>query len=97
MIRTTKGGYGPSDHASFYTNDISVLFFFTGVTDEYHTPHDDIETINIAGEKIIADFVFDLAVELANKDVFPSFQQAGPKANEQTGEPKFKSHSWYHP
>jgi aminopeptidase YwaD len=90
LIRTTKGGYGPSDHASFYTNDISVLFFFTGVTDEYHTPHDDIETINIAGEKIIADFVFDLAVELANKDVFPSFQQAGPKANEQTGNRKFK-------
>ena len=50
-INMTKPGYGPSDHAAFYTKDIPVLFFFTGFHNEYHTPEDSWKLINLKGEK----------------------------------------------
>src|SRR5205823_1601835 len=36
-------GFGASDQSSFYARDIPVLFFFTGVHPEYHTPADTWE------------------------------------------------------
>ncbi len=45
----TTGGTGPSDHTNFYIKDIPVLFFFTGLSDEYHTPQDRLHTLNPAG------------------------------------------------
>ncbi|MBC8202530.1 MAG: M28 family peptidase [Planctomycetes bacterium] len=45
----TTGGTGPSDHTNFYTKDIPVLFFFTGLSEEYHTPQDRLHTLNPAG------------------------------------------------
>jgi hypothetical protein len=38
-----------SDHAPFARAGVPVLFFHTGLTDEYHTERDTPETINIAG------------------------------------------------
>ena len=34
-------GQGSSDHSSFYTKGIPVLFFFTGLHTDYHRPSDD--------------------------------------------------------
>jgi hypothetical protein len=49
-----EGGFGPSDHASFYAQKIPVLHFFTGTHDDYHRPGDDAEKINVAGiERIV--------------------------------------------
>ena len=84
-LATTPDGYGPSDHASFYVEDIPVLFFFTGITEEYHTPADDIETINFKGEKLIADFATDLILGLASMKAPFEFQEAGPKSPPTTG------------
>jgi aminopeptidase YwaD len=50
-------GFGPSDHSSFYGKDIPVLFFFTGIHDDYHKPVDDWDRINYAGEEKITKFV----------------------------------------
>jgi len=44
-----ESGVGPSDHTSFYLNDIPVLHFFTGQHDDYHRPSDDTEKINWEG------------------------------------------------
>jgi aminopeptidase YwaD len=79
QIATNPDGYGPSDHAAFYVEDLPVLFFFTGITEEYHTPDDDIETINIAGEKAIADYAYDLIANLSSRKETFTFQEAGPK------------------
>ena len=46
-VKLSSEGYGPSDHTSFYVENIPVLFFFTGVHEDYHTPEDDVEKINI--------------------------------------------------
>jgi hypothetical protein len=60
-VAQTEDGYGPSDHAMFYTRDIPVLFFFTGAHQQYHRPEDDSETLNYRGIAEILDFVFQIA------------------------------------
>ena len=42
-------GYGPSDHMSFYKKGIPVVHFFSGQHDEYHTPADDADLLNMQG------------------------------------------------
>ena len=79
QISATPDGYGPSDHAAFYVEDVPVLFFFTGITEEYHTPQDDVETINISGEKAIADYAYDMIADLGSRAETFTFQEAGPK------------------
>ncbi len=72
-------GYGPSDHAAFYTSDIPVLFFFTGAHDRYHTPADDARFINYQGEEQVVRMITDLTSRLANRSEKLVFQEAGPK------------------
>ena len=48
-IATTESGLGPSDHASFYLENIPVLHFFSGQHRDYHTPDDDEDRINYQG------------------------------------------------
>ncbi len=50
------GGYGPSDHDSFYGQKIPVLFFWTGLHADYHKPSDTSDKINVPGMKRIADY-----------------------------------------
>ncbi len=45
----TSGPMGGSDHSGFYRKGIPVFAFFTGMTDLYHTPDDDFDTINVEG------------------------------------------------
>jgi hypothetical protein len=51
------GGFGPSDHASFYAKKIPVLHFFTGTHGDYHRPTDDTDKLNIDGMRRVADMV----------------------------------------
>jgi hypothetical protein len=46
---TSESGVGPSDHTSFYLQDLPVLHFFTGQHEDYHKPTDDFDKINYAG------------------------------------------------
>ncbi|MFN3997422.1 M28 family peptidase [Algoriphagus sp.] len=48
-IVTTESGVGPSDHTSFYLQDLPVLHFFTGQHEDYHKPSDDSDKINYEG------------------------------------------------
>lgn len=48
-IVTTESGVGPSDHTSFYLQDLPVLHFFTGQHEDYHKPTDDSDKINYEG------------------------------------------------
>ncbi len=41
--------YAPSDNASFYTKKIPVLFLFTDLHADYHTPGDKVDKINFEG------------------------------------------------
>jgi hypothetical protein len=77
-ITHSTDGYGPSDHASFYSENIPVFYFTTGAHDDYHTPGDDADKINYAGEVSVLDMVYDLADMLAAGKRL-TFREAGLK------------------
>ncbi len=56
-LKLGQDGFGSSDHASFNSKEVPVLFFFTGLHGDYHRPSDDWQTINYEGQKIVTDFV----------------------------------------
>lgn len=85
-IRKTTDGYGPSDHAAFYTADIPVLFITTGAHGDYHTPMDTPERINYSGQVKLTSFIAELASCIGSLPVAPIFSEAGSKkASGQTG------------
>ena len=56
VVKDGGGVFGASDHYSFYTQKIPVLFFWTGTHPDYHRPTDTADKINVAGMKRIADY-----------------------------------------
>ncbi|MDP7069796.1 MAG: M28 family peptidase [Phycisphaerales bacterium] len=54
-VKTTPSGLGPSDHSNFYRANVPVLFFFTGIHDDYHTPRDIASRVNPEGTARIID------------------------------------------
>lgn len=68
-------GYGPSDHAAFYAENVPVFFLSTGAHDEYHTPFDDADKINLVGEKQVADYSFALMDTLLNMEKSLTYQE----------------------
>jgi len=76
-INRQPDGYGPSDHAAFYAASIPVLFFTTGAHEDYHTPLDTWDKINIAGLEAISEFVYDLSNYLADRTENLTFTESG--------------------
>ena len=77
-LSMSPNGFGPSDHASFYIEELPVFFFSTGAHEDYHTPKDGIEGINFEGLKLLDDFIYSLSENLINSDNTLTFQEAGP-------------------
>ena len=66
-IIENESGVGPSDHTSFYLQDIPVLHFFTGQHEDYHKPTDDAEKLNYEGMNAISNYIFDIITDLDNE------------------------------
>jgi aminopeptidase YwaD len=79
-LNMNPAGYGPSDHAPFYAKDIPVLFFSTGAHQDYHTPHDKIELLNLPAQERITKYIASVVEYLSKLDTKPDFIEAGPKA-----------------
>lgn len=60
-----------SDHANFYRNKVPVLFFFTGLHDDYHQAGDHFEAINREGMAAIGQLVADLTRALGDGATVP--------------------------
>ena len=60
--------YYRSDHYNFAKNNIPVIFYFTGVHEDYHKPGDDAHKIMYPKMAEIGKLVFHTAWELANRD-----------------------------
>ena len=82
----SESGVGPSDHTSFYLQNIPVLHFFTGQHDDYHTPRDDFDKINFEGMQKILLFVADLIKNSTKIENFDFVETA----TESKDVPKFK-------
>jgi len=59
-VKEEKSGVGPTDHTSFYLEDIPVLQFFTGQHADYHRPTDDAHLINYNGIVEITDYILEV-------------------------------------
>lgn len=70
-ISLDSSGTGPSDHTSFYLEDIPVLFFFTGTNEDYHKPSDDADKISFYGLRAVTYYVFHVANQLASIEEIP--------------------------
>ena len=85
-LKTDSSGVGPSDHTSFYLENIPVLHFFTGQHSDYHKPGDTPEKINYEGEKQVVDYV----IALTNKLIEYRKLQFTATKTKSEDTPKFK-------
>ncbi len=60
--------YYRSDHYNFAKNGVPVIFYFTGVHEDYHRPGDDVEKILFDKQTQIVKLVFYTAWELVNRE-----------------------------
>lgn len=81
-----ESGVGPSDHTSFYMNDIPALHFFTGQHEDYHKPSDDSDKLNYEGMEMIEHYILKIisALDETEKLVFRATK------NENENVPSFK-------
>ena len=82
----SESGVGPSDHTSFYLQDVPVLHFFTGQHEDYHKPSDDAEKLNYEGMEKISSYLMAVIAEL-NDGPKPTFKKT---KNESEEVPRFK-------
>src|SRR5882762_1055525 len=75
-LTLNEDGYGPSDHSSFYSKQVPVLFFWTGNHDDYHKPSDTADKINYEGEARIVDFVDRIIRDIDKTDKRPTYTVA---------------------
>ncbi|MFO7940074.1 MAG: M20/M25/M40 family metallo-hydrolase [Bacteroidales bacterium] len=71
-------GYGPSDHASFYSASIPVLFFSTGAHLDYHTAADTAGALNYQRMAMGTRYIAAIAKDVAKTDSLYTFREAGP-------------------
>ena len=85
QLKTTESGIGPSDHTSFYLQNIPSIHFFTGQHSDYHKPSDDVEKINFDGMFLIHEYVKKI-IELSTKIEKFDFQET---KSDSTTTPRF--------
>ncbi len=75
-LQLNEDGFGPSDHSSFYSKKIPVLFFFTGTHLDYHKPSDTPEKINYKGLDDIIYYVSFIVDRLTRATKTPTYKVA---------------------
>lgn len=74
-ITKHEGGFGPSDHASFYAQKIPVIHLFTGNHNDYHRPSDDADKLNIAGMRRVVDLLVDMTHKIDLAETRPAYRE----------------------
>ena len=78
-VKFDSSGIGPSDHTSFYLQNIPVLFFFTGMEKDYHKATDDADKINYVGEFRVIQYIEDILKETNNPQKIAFSKTREPK------------------
>jgi len=92
----SQGGYSSSDHTSFVTKRIPVLFFFSGLHSDYHKPSDTWEKINPDSAADLVDIVARAAIDITNESQKPAFVEV-IEANPHAGMPVSSGAGGYGP
>ena len=85
ILTLNEDGFGPSDHSSFYSKQVPVLFFWTGTHNDYHKPSDTADKINYEGEARIVAFVERIVRDIDKADQRPTYTLAKSDPQQRTG------------
>lgn len=86
-VKATRMGAPNSDHYAFHLKEVPNLFAFTGLHKEYHTPADTTDTINYEGAAQVADLVYRVALDAAQRPDAFVFANAGQEREEEEAPP----------
>ncbi len=75
-----KTGYGSSDHTSFTSKQVPVLFFFSGLHGDYHKPSDTADKIDAPAAAALLDYIADLTDRLESDPARPKFERVAEPA-----------------
>jgi hypothetical protein len=84
----SPGGYSSSDHTSFATKRIPVLFFFSGLHSDYHKPSDTWDKINAPGAAHLLDLVSNIALRIdtaPDRPTYVAVENPNPHAGTPSG------------
>lgn len=84
-LTLNEDGFGPSDHSSFYSKQVPVLFFFTGTHTDYHKPSDTFEKINYNDQARILSLVARIVRDLDGAEKRLTYTTAKSDATPRTG------------
>lgn len=70
-IKRVRGSIRGSDQYSFYSKQIPVLFFFTGMHSDYHTPYDDPQKIHLDGMVNVLEVTLNILLNLNDISMLP--------------------------
>ncbi len=84
-LKLNKEGVGPSDHSTFYQKGMPVLFFFTGLHDDYHRPTDDFDKIAKDDEARIVNYIAAVVRYLDRLPAKPRFTKVETPQRRRTG------------
>lgn len=93
-IEYSASGYSSSDHTSFATKGIPVLFFFSGLHADYHKPSDTWEKINAGAAVRLLDLVDSVAEKISSAPERPKFVEV---VEDKPAAPSSSSGSGYGP
>jgi aminopeptidase YwaD len=85
QLTLNEDGYGPSDHSSFYSKQIPVLFFWTGTHADYHKPSDTFDKINYNDEARILSLVASIVREIDGAEKRLTYTTAKTDTTPRTG------------
>jgi Zn-dependent M28 family amino/carboxypeptidase len=72
--------YTRSDHYSYAAKGIPIIFYFTGLHQDYHFVTDEISKIEFAKLARVTQLVYATAARVANMDKAPARDNKGPRA-----------------
>ncbi len=72
-VQESPGGYSASDHTSFVSQRIPVLFFFSGLHADYHRPSDTWDKINAPDAAKLVDMIAEIALQIDESAERPRF------------------------
>ena len=78
-LRLNPQGAAGSDSLPFFRKRVPVLFFFTGMHDDYHRPTDTVATIDFDGLERVTKLVRGVIQRLADVATRPAFTNPPPR------------------
>jgi hypothetical protein len=78
-------GYGSSDHTSFTTKQVPVLFFFSGLHSDYHKPTDTWDKIDAPDAAKLLDLIAEVGTTLCEEAERPQFVRVKEPENPHAG------------